>query len=369
MLDIKNYQKIVIKIGSSLLVEQGKLRLDWLQNFASNVAELIQQNHQIVIVTSGAIALGKENLATKKTLSLEEKQAAAAIGQIKLMKEYSKVFAEFDLSVAQILLTAADCNSRTRYLNSQNTIETLLKNKIIPIINENDSVAVEEIKIGDNDRLAARAAQMISADLLILFSDIDGLYDKNPREHKDAKLITEINKITKEIENMAGGSGSSVGTGGMITKIQAAKMAMLTNCKTIITNGIELDALKKLFANQKLFSIFGSEKTSTKSRKKWLSGLINSSGEIIVNECAKEALLNKKISLLAIGIVNAKGNFKKGDAIFIKDESGNHIANGISNYADSEVKQILQKDSKEVKKILGSSAKEEVVHIDNLLVF
>jgi glutamate 5-kinase len=163
ILDLKNYKKIVIKIGSSLLVENGTLRRDWLQNFAHNVAQLIKENHQIVIVTSGAIALGKENLSVTKTLSLEQKQAAAAIGQIKLMLEYSKVFAEFDLNVAQILLTAADCNSRARYLNSQNTIETLLKNKIIPIINENDSVAVEEIKIGDNDRLAARALELQSA--------------------------------------------------------------------------------------------------------------------------------------------------------------------------------------------------------------
>ncbi len=369
ILDLKNYQRIVVKIGSSLLVENGKLRQKWLENFAINIVNLIAQNVEIVIVTSGAIALGKNNLTTKKaTLSLEEKQAAAAIGQINLMLEYSQVFRKFDLNVAQILLTAADCNSRARYLNSQNTIDTLLKNKAIPIINENDSVAVEEIKIGDNDRLAARVAQMISADLLILFSDIDGLYDKNPRANKDAKLITEINKITKEIENMAGGSGSSVGTGGMITKIQAAKMAMLTNCQTIITSGIELDSLKNLFANKKLFSIFLNEKTKNKSRKKWLSGLINSSNGIIINDCAKEALLNKKISLLAIGIIGVKGGFKKGDAVFIKDEAGNHIANGISNYNDSDVKKILQQDSKAVKNILGSEAKEVVVHIDNLVV-
>lgn len=270
ILDLKNYKKIVVKIGSSLLVENGKLRQKWLENFSDNIANLIAQNVEIVIVTSGAIALGKNNLVTKKTLSLEEKQAAAAVGQIKLMLEYSKVFAEFNLNVAQILLTAADCNSRVRYINSQNTIATLLKNKIIPIINENDSVAVEEIKIGDNDRLASRVAQMISADLLILFSDIDGLYDKNPREFDDAKLISEIDKITKEIESMAGGSGSSVGTGGMITKIQAAKMAMLTNCQTIITSGLDFDSLKKLFSNEKKFSIFTKEKTKNKSRKKWL---------------------------------------------------------------------------------------------------
>jgi len=370
---LKNNKKIVIKIGSSLLVEDGKLREKWLKNFAKNVADLLAEKIEITIVTSGAIALGKHFLKRdlNKKISLEEKQAAAAIGQIQLMSFYRDFFKKLNLDVAQILLTAADCNARTRYANSKNTIETLLKNHIIPIINENDSVAVDEIKIGDNDQLAARVAQMISADLLILFSDIDGLYNKNPRTEKDAQLISEVTKITKEIENMAGGSGSNVGTGGMITKIKAAKMAATSGCDTIITNGTAENALQNLFAGEKKFTIFCSEKKSDKSqkaRKNWLSGLLNVKGEIIINECAVEALRNKKISLLAIGVIAVRGDFEKGDAVFIKDESGNHIASGISNHNAEDAKKILEKTSAEVKKILGSSAKPELVHIDNLIV-
>ena len=243
----------------------------------------------------------------------------------------------------------------------------MLKNNIIPIINENDTVAVDEIKIGDNDRLAARVAQMISADVMILFSDIDGLYDKNPKTEKDAKLISEVANITKEIENMAGGSGSLVGTGGMITKIMAAKMLASSGCETVITNGTSDNALKKLVEGKQDFTIFRSKKNSTKSRKNWLAGFLNAKGEVIVNECAVEALRNKKISLLAIGVIAVNGDFKQGDAIFIKDDSGNHIASGISNYASLDVQKILKKKSDEVKKILGKSAKKEVVHIDNLV--
>ncbi len=368
-LDLEKRKKIVIKIGSSLLVEKGVLREKWLKKFAIDVACLVKNNFQITIVSSGAIALGKSFLKVgQRKLSLEEKQAAAAIGQIQLMGFYRDFFAKCSLNVAQILLTASDCNDRDRYLNSKNTIETLLKNQILPIINENDTVAVDEIKIGDNDRLAARVAQMISADIMILFSDIDGLYDKNPRVEKSAKLIEEVFEITKEVENMAGGAGSSVGTGGMITKILAAKMLANSGCDAVITNGVEDNALKKLINGQQNFTIFYSKKIASKSRKKWLSGFFNPKGEIIINSCAVEALKDKKISLLPIGAIAVQGNFKKGDAVFIKDEKGNHVASGISNYDILDVKRILEKKSTEVKKILGKSAKSELVHIDNLVV-
>lgn len=367
-IDLKNKKKLVIKIGSSLLIAEGKLREKWLKKFTADVADLMKKNFQITIVSSGAIALGRVILKMeKKKLSLEEKQAAAAVGQIQLMSFYRDFFLKQKLNVAQILLTAADCNDRERYLNSKNTIETLLKNSAVPIINENDSVAVDEIKIGDNDRLAARVAQMISADLMILFSDIDGLYDKNPRTEKSAKLITEVFEITREIENMASGAGSSVGTGGMITKILAAKMLSNSGCDAVITNGIAENCLKKLVDGKQNFTIFHHKKKSEKSRKNWLSGFLNAKGEVIINQCAVQALNSKKISLLPIGVLAAKGDFKKGDAIFIKDEDGNHIASGISNYALADLKKVFSKNSAEVKKILGNSAKTEVVHIDNLV--
>lgn len=366
---LKNKKKLVVKIGSSLLVADGKLREKWLKNFAENVAELIEKKIEITIVSSGAIALGRAALkVSDKKLSLEEKQAAAAIGQIQLMSFYRDAFKKFNLNVAQILLTAADCNARDRYLNCKNTIETLLKNRVIPIINENDSVAVDEIKIGDNDRLAARVAQMIGADAMILFSDIDGLYDKNPKVAKNARLIPQVFEITKEIEMMAGSTTSLVGTGGMITKILAAKMLVNSGCDSVITNGTENNALKNLVEGKQNCTIFYSKKKSEKSRKQWLSGFLNAKGEVVVNQCAVEALRSKKISLLPIGVIAARGNFEKGEAIFVKDESGNRVASGISNYSANDVKKILEKKSAEVKKIFGSSAKKEIIHVDNLVV-
>jgi glutamate 5-kinase len=368
-LDLTNKKKLVLKIGSSLLVSGGVLREKWLKNFAADVAALIKDGFEITIVTSGAIALGKQNLKTNSSkLSLQEKQAAAAVGQIQLMSFYRSFFKKFDVEVAQILLTASDCNSRDRYLNCKNTIQTLLQNRIIPIINENDSVAVDEIKIGDNDRLAARVAQMISADLMILFSDIDGLYDSNPKNNKNAKLISEVFEINKEIENMAGSAGSDVGTGGMVTKIAAAKMLKDSGCDALITSGIADNPLKKLISGKQNFTIFYGKKIAKNQRKKWIAGFLNMKSGVVINKCAVDIFKSKKVSLLPIGVVAAIGDFKKGDAIFIRDEEGNHIASGITNYSAAEVKKILEKKSTEVKKILGKSAKSEVVHIDNLVV-
>lgn len=364
-------KRIVIKIGSSLLVENGILREKWLQKLAQDVADLVAKKVEVVIVSSGAIALGRGLWHASGKLTLQEKQAAAAVGQIELMASYRDYFRKSKTNVAQILLSAADCNARERYTNSQNTINTLLAKGIVPIINENDTVAVEEIKIGDNDRLAARVAQMISADLLILFSDIDGLYDKNPKTHQDAKLIPEVLKITKAIEEMAGGSSSLVGTGGMITKIVAAKMAVMAGCETIITNGLVLNPLQKLISGGQNYTIFRSRKigaTALKSRKKWLSGFLNAKGEVVINNCAREAMSSKKISLLPVGIIAVAGDFKNGDLVFIKDEDGNHIASGTANYKAAELKKVIGKNSAEVKKILGQTVKTEFVHIDNLIL-
>ena len=322
----QKYNKIVIKIGSSLLVEEGLVRNKWLENLSQNIAKIIDEKTTVVIVSSGAVALGRNILNIKnKKLTLQEKQACASVGQIELMSLYKNYFAKLNLNVAQILLTASDCNSRERYLNCKNTIETLLEKKIIPIINENDSVAVDEIKIGDNDRLSARVAQMIEADLMILFSDIDGLYNDNPKINKDAQFIPHVEKINKDIEKMARGAVSQVGTGGMITKILAAKMAISSNCATIITSGIEQDALKKLISGNKKYTIFTSNKSANKSskhtsraKKNWLSGFVNASGSIIVNDKAGETLKSKKVSLLAVGAVAVRGKFAKATRFLLK---------------------------------------------------
>lgn len=372
----KKYHKIILKIGSSLIVDDNQIRYKWIENLAENISKILSNNCKIIIVTSGAVALGRIKLRLlDKKLTLPQKQSCASVGQIELMSIYKNIFNKHNYEVAQILLTANDCNLRKNFLNCKNTCEELLKNNIIPIINENDSVAVDEIKIGDNDRLSARVAQMIKADLVILLSDIDGLYNKNPKIYKDAKHIAIVNKISKDIEKMAKGTSSKVGTGGMITKIMASKMVMSSQSDCIITNGTDLNVLQKLVKGKQKFTIFTPQdkvsKTSkhiSESKKNWLAGLVNAKGSVVINELAKEKLLTKKVSLLPVGAIDVVGSFAKNEAIFILDEKRQHIGSGIANFNSQEVKQILQKNSSEIKKILGTSAKKELIHIDNLFI-
>lgn len=362
-------RRVVIKIGSSLLVSDNSLRQVWLCSLVRNIVDLRSKGIQVVVVSSGAIALGRAQLnLLNSALSLEEKQASAAIGQIALMSTYSRLFGEVGVKVAQILLTAADCNSRKRYLNCTNTINTLLSKQVVPVINENDSVAIDEIKIGDNDRLAARVSQMIGADLMILLSDIDGLYDKNPRLHSDANFIGEVTKIDRGIEKMAGGSSSKLGTGGMITKILSAKMLENSGCDVVITNGTADDAIGNLFNLKQKFTIFCGGKTANNSKKRWLRGLINSDGKLFINECASKAIKSGIASLLPIGVTKIEGKFLKGGVLFIYDDEGRHIANGISNYSSSDIASIMQQHSDLIEKILGKNSKTEIIHIDNLVV-
>ena len=356
ILDNKN--RIVIKVGSSLLVSAGKVRAAWLKSLAEDILQLKQLGKEVIIVSSGAIALGKGKLETKNIkLKLAEKQAAAAVGQIALMSHYQSCFAKLGLNVAQILITGDDAADRGRYLNGRNTINTLLTNNIIPIVNENDTIAVEEIKIGDNDRLAARIAQIAVADLLILLSDIDGLYDKNPKTNQDAKFISLVKNIDKKIEEMAGGAVSDVGTGGMVTKIKAAKMAFHLGCDCIIASGLKNHPIAQIIDGQKFggrFTLFQAGK-KINSKKQWIVDCLNVKGEAIINNYAVEALL-KNSSLLPIGIVKVVGEFKKGDVIFIKDEQGNHLANGIAKY-----------DSAKAKLLIGKNNQPELIHRDDLV--
>jgi glutamate 5-kinase len=353
---IKDKKRIVIKVGSSLLVEGGKARAVWLRSLAQDIAQLKEEGKEVIIVSSGAIALGKSQLKTKTTtLKLEEKQAAAAIGQIALMSCYQSCFAKLDLNVAQILITGDDAADRSRYLNARNTINTLLKNNIIPIVNENDTIAVEEIKIGDNDRLAARIAQIAMADLLILLSDIDGLYDKNPKTNQDAKFISLVENIDEKIEMMAGGAGSEVGTGGMITKIKAAKMAFNLGCDCIIASGLKSHPIRQII-NGKKFTLFKAKGKKINSKKQWIGDCLSAKGEVVINNCAVEALF-KNSSLLPVGVVKINGEFKKGDVIFIKDGQGIHLANGIAKY-----------NSAAAALLIGQNNQLELVHRDDLVL-
>jgi glutamate 5-kinase len=376
-LDIKDKKRIVIKVGSSLLVEEGKARAVWLESLSQDILQLRKLGIEVIIVSSGAIALGRSKLMVKSSplfkgesgcaklsehrarglhkLKLEEKQAAAAIGQIALMYHYQSCFSKLDLNVAQILITGDDAADRSRYLNARNTINTLLQNNIIPIVNENDTIAVEEIKIGDNDRLAARIAQIAGADLLILLSDIDGLYDKNPKTNQDAKFISLVENIDKEIEGMAGGAGSELGTGGMITKIKAAKMAFNLGCDCIIANGLKVHPIQQIIDGGK-FTIFKARGQKINSKKQWIGDCLSAKGEAIINKFAVEALL-KNSSLLPVGVVKIVGEFKKGDVIFIKDEQGKHLASGIAKYGSANAVAVI-----------GKNNQEELVHRDDLVL-
>lgn len=366
---IEKAERIVIKIGSALVVDQetGTLRSEWLNSLAEDIAALRKRGKEVIIVTSGAVALGRNYLGLKrKTLKLEEKQAAAACGQIELVKQYKDIFSQHGLSAAQILLTIEDSENRRRYLNARSTLETLLKLGVIPIINENDTVATAELRFGDNDRLAARVAQMISSDILILLSDIDGLYTSNPQLDKQARLVPLVEEITEEIEKMAGISLSDVGTGGMITKISAAKIAVNSGCHMVITAGKPLHPVRALEekANSTWFIAKASPLTA---RKNWIASTLHLVGEVVIDDGALKALLSGR-SLLPAGVVAVSGDFNRGDAICIKAKDNRIIGRGISAYSAKDAGLICGKRSSEIETLLGFAGREELIHRDDLVI-
>lgn len=363
---INKYKKIVIKIGSSSIVNPTTKKIN--SKLMDKLCKDIEKYHKeknIIIVCSGAIALGSTLIKSNKNLrKLEDKQAAASVGQIELAHQWRQHLKKHKINIAQVLITLEDSEVRRRYLNARKTINTLLQKKIIPVINENDTVATEEIRYGDNDRLAARVAQMIDADLLVLLSDVDGLYDKNPNKNKDAKKINEIFKINKFIEKMANAQKSSLGSGGMITKIAAAKICMNNGCDTIITNSDKTHPLSSIA--KKNSSIFFSDKNPSSSRKQWLLNHLHSSGFIRIDEGALKAVKNNK-SLLPAGITEVGGNFNRGDVISVYFSKKNKIAIGISAYDINEAKKIIGKKSKEIPNILGYEGRDEIIHKDDLV--
>jgi glutamate 5-kinase len=316
-------------------------------------------------VTSGAVALGRKILGAVAS-KLEEKQAAAACGQILLFEAWRKNLEKHKFSTAQILLTLDDSEDRRRYLNARSTLEVLLENGIIPIINENDTVATGELRFGDNDRLAARVAQMVSADCMVLFSDIDGLYTSNPHNDKHAKLIPEVRAITPEIEAMAGVATSGVGSGGMITKIEAAKIALAAGCHMAIAAGKKLHPLRDLEQEGKA-TWFIASSTPISARKNWIAGSIAPTGVIVVDDGAAEALAKGK-SLLAAGVKSAVGNFERGDTILIKNMQQREIGRGLVAYSSEDTKRILGHKSHDIEKILGFKGRNAIVHRDDLVL-
>ena len=366
---VRECQRIVVKIGSSLLTEgvTGGLRWDWLRGLARDVARLKQNGCEILLVSSGAVALGRGHLGLKRSiLKLEEKQASAAVGQILLANGYKEVMGECDLTVAQLLLTLGDTEQRRQYLNARNTMETLLHLGVVPLINENDTVATEEIRFGDNDRLAARVAEMANADLLILLSDIDGLYTRDPGLADGADHIGIVKDITDEIEHMAGPSRSDIGSGGMNTKIQAAKIATAAGCSVIIASGISGQILSELDENARC-TWFSAQNSPLAARKLWIANNLKSDGSLVIDEGAHQALLNGK-SLLPAGVVRANGNFDRGDAVSIVGEAAEKIGAGISAYSSQDIARVRGHKTNEIAAILGYSGREEVVHRKDLVL-
>ncbi len=366
-MSLRNSKVIIIKIGSSLLVDKNKkIRKKWLTSFAKDIKILKSQNKKVVIVSSGAIALGciKMNY-NKKNLKLDKSQAIASIGQIELMNLFSNTFSKYNLNISQILLTLQDTEERRRSLNAKRTFENLFNLDFIPIVNENDTTATSEIKYGDNDRLASRVAQITNADTLILLSDVSGLFSKNPKIFRDAKLIREIKNPNKELKDFHFKGINEFGSGGMNTKIEAAKICQLSGCDMIISNGLYLNPVDRIFKKGE-YTIFTSKVSKLDARKKWIISSISPKGELIIDEGAKRALKNSK-SLLAAGIKKVNGNFKKGDHIRILDKSNKECARGLCSFSSDEIKKILGHHSKEIEKILGYIAKSEVVHKDDMV--
>ncbi len=366
---LKTAQKIVIKIGSSLLIDNstGLLKQTWLDGLSDDVSALINKGKQVIIVSSGAIALGRVQAGfAKGKLKLEQSQASAAIGQITLAKAYEDAFKIHNIHVAQILLSLEDSENRKRYLNATNTINTLTSLGFVPIINENDTIATSEIRFGDNDRLAARVASMINADILLLLSDIDGLYTENPQQNPQAKHIPIIKNITQDIENLAGSSGSDYGTGGMVTKILAAKIATSSGCTMLIADGRQTNPISALDTGAK-YSVFEAQKVSNTARKKWLGASLEPKGNLAIDKGAMRALQDGK-SLLSAGVTAILGNFDSGDTVAILNPDGQTIAHGLCNYNAADAKLIVGKKSHEIAGILGYAGRSNIVHRNNLVI-
>jgi glutamate 5-kinase len=368
MLDFSNYKIIVIKIGSALIIEPKsyQLRRKWLENLAKEVSVLKQRGHKVVIVSSGSIICGCKILEKqRRDLALDQLQAVAAFGQVFLIEHFKNQFNKHNLSVAQMLITSADCQHRRRYLNMRDTLDKLLEMDIVPIINENDSVITEEIRFGDNDRLSAQVAQLINAELLIILSDIDGLYDKNPKESANAKLIKEINHIDNNIISMAQNVTNDFGTGGMASKIKAAQIAVNSGTDLVITKGTDKDIILALGSDKK-YSIFKANINPVSARKKWLSNL-DAIANIVIDNGAREALQDSK-SLLPVGVLKYQGGFERGDILNICDEANNVIAKAISEISSEDLSVILGKTSQEIIKLDNNITRKILVHCNNLVL-
>ena len=358
---------IVIKIGSSIIIDKNKkIRNKWLIEFAKDIKDLLKQKKNVILVSSGAIALGCKKLnLSKQNIKIDKSQAVASIGQIELMNLFNKTFSSKKINLSQILLTLEDTEQRRRAINAKRTFENLFELGFVPVVNENDSIATTEIKYGDNDRLASRVAQISSADCLVLLSDVDGLYTQNPKLFKNSKLIKEIKNIDLDVEKIATKSISEHGTGGMKTKIEAAKICQLSGCVMVIANGLLNRPIKKIIEKNKC-TCFLPKVSKLDARKKWIISSVAPKGELVIDDGAINALRKGK-SLLAAGIKKVIGKFNKGDHIKILDNNLNEYARGLSSFSSEETIKIQGQHSNKIYELLGYISKSEVVHKDDMV--
>lgn len=358
---------VVVKVGSALLVDSGSgtLRRSWLQSLCADVADLRREGKNVILVSSGAIALGRRALKLRSgPLKLEESQAAAAAGQVRLAEAYADILAGADIVAAQVLLTLGDTEERRRYLNARATLKTLIELGSIAVINENDTVATAEIRYGDNDRLAARVASMMEADRLVLLSDVDGLYTSDPSRDASAVHVADVAHITPEIEAMAGDTISAVGRGGMASKLAAAKVATAAGCDVIIAKGTQEHPIAAI-RNGVRATRLAANGTPAAARKRWIAGVLKPEGTLVIDAGAVKALAEGK-SLLPAGVRQIDGRFERGDAVIVKDQRGREIARGLAAYGAGDAERIAGKRSLEIEAILGYRGRDEMIHRDDL---
>lgn len=359
--------RIVVKLGSALLAcrETGRLKSAWLHSLMEDVAELMKSGREVVLVSSGAIALGRRALALKSgPLELEESQAAAAVGQIALAQAYAELARAHGITAAQILLTLGDTEERRRYLNARDTMLTLLRLNAVPVVNENDTVATSEIRYGDNDRLSARVASMIDADCLVLLSDIDGLYTAPPGASKDARHVGVVTDITSEIEAMAGDAGSELSRGGMRTKVEAGKIARAAGCDMVIASGKVMHPLREIATGARC-TWFLAPSDPVTARQRWISGQLEPKGIVVVDQGAERALGEGR-SLLPAGVRSVSGAFDRGDAVIIRSIEGQELGRGLIAYAKKDAERIVGKKTSEIAEILGFAGRDELIHRDDM---
>ena len=366
---IKSTRLVVIKIGSALIVDPatGKARADWMRDLAADVASLREAGTQVVLISSGSIALGRQHLSLPAgAIKLPEKQAAAAIGQVELAQLWSNALQAHDMRTAQILLAPEDTETRRRHINARTTIQTLLELGFVPVANENDTVTTYEIRFGDNDRLAARVAGMISADLLILLSDVDGLYTKNPHQSEDAEHIPEITQIDEDIMALGGGANAEFASGGMATKLAAARIANEAGANMVICKGSASRPVTALLDGAR-YSLFHRRTSPKKARKNWIAGALDPKGQIVVDKGAQSALLKGK-SLLPVGILRLSGQFDRGDLVQIINAEGIELGHGLAGYATAEAEKIKGQKSQVIETLLGYEGRAELIHADDLVL-